>query len=51
LLADGVGEARRLDRHAPGGSRTGQPAAPGSTSPSGRTRCGTPSSPPRWMPG
>jgi integrase/recombinase XerD len=36
---------------APGGWSAGSPAAPGSPSRSGRTRCGTRSSPPRWMPG
>jgi hypothetical protein len=33
---------------APGGSSAGSPAVPGSLSRSGRTRCGTRSSPPRW---
>ncbi len=35
---------------APGGSSAGSPAAPGSPSPSGRTPCGTPSSPLPWTP-
>ena len=35
----------------PAGSSAGSPAAPGSPSRSPRTRCGTRSSPPRWMPG
>ena len=36
---------------APRGSSAGSPAAPGSISPSGRTRCGIRSSPRRWTPG
>jgi integrase/recombinase XerD len=46
LAADG----HRLDRTAPGGSSAGSPAAPESPSLSGRTPCGTPSSPPPWTP-
>jgi integrase len=36
---------------APGGLSAGLPAVPGSPSPSGRTPCGTRSSPPRWTRG
>ena len=36
---------------APGGSSARPPAAPGLSKPSRPTRCGTRSSPPRWMPG
>ena len=35
----------------PGGSSARSPAAPGSARPSRPARCGTRSSPPRWMPG
>ena len=47
LAADGAGWTAT----APGGSSGAPPAAPGSPSPSGRTRCATRSSPPHWTPG
>jgi integrase/recombinase XerD len=45
------GDGQRLDRHCAGRSCAGWPAVPGSPSRSGRTRCGTRSSLPRWTPG
>ena len=42
-----AGDGRGWTGTVPGGSSAGSPAAPGSPSPSPRTRCGTRSSPPR----